>query len=80
MATINRKAKPGASKKRPGRKKSTATATKTKVLSGKTYKHVACSSTKTGAKKLADTARAKGKLARVVAVGKSHCVYVRGAR
>jgi len=78
MATINRKT--GTRKKSPARKKSTATATKTKVLSGKKYTHVACSTTKTGAKKLADTARAKGKLARVVAVGKSHCVYVRGAR
>ncbi|NUO01004.1 MAG: hypothetical protein HUU01_10360 [Saprospiraceae bacterium] len=57
------------------RRKSSGTATKTKVLGGKRYTKVSCSSTKTAAKKSADRIRASGGTARVVKSGTAHCVY-----
>jgi len=63
--------KTGAARKR----RSSTTATKTKVLGGKRYTKVSCSKTKTAAKKAADGIRAKGGTARVVKSGSAHCVY-----
>lgn len=68
--------------RKPRRKKAAAKALpKTKAFNGKNYKKSSCGATKTAAKKTADNARKRGKLARVVKDPKTgkHCVYVRGA-
>jgi hypothetical protein len=71
---------------RPKRKKVAAKKTKKKVVSapaktikinGSVFKHDQCFLTKTGAAAAAKQKRSSGKLARVLKVGKGHCVYSR---
>ena len=69
--------KPGA-KASGRRKKSVAALPARKEFGGKGYTKKACSRLKTAAKKTADSARASGKLARIVSnPAGGYCVYVR---
>lgn len=56
------------------------TVKKTRTFGGKRYSHKMCSTTKTAAKKAAQSYRGKSKKkkARVVKVGSKYCVYTRG--
>lgn len=65
-------------KKTGGRKKKTASAsTDKKKFNGKVFTKKGCSSTKTGAKSIAESARKSGSNARVVKATGGYCVYTR---
>ena len=81
-ATSTRRRKTGA---KAGRKRKTRsvkglTTPDTITISGiGRYKKSTCHKTKTDAKKTAESARSKGRKARVIKSGTGYCVYTRGA-
>lgn len=56
-------------------KKATTGPKKTVKIAGRTYRHKQCSTTKTAAKKAAESHRKNGGTARVLKNGKMYCVY-----
>lgn len=75
MATIGKKRKPGAKK----RKTRTAAPKLTIKIAGVgSFSKNSCHSTKTAATKQAERIRAQGNKARVIKTGKAHCVYKGG--
>ena len=74
MASIGKKRKPGAKK----RKARTTPKMTIKIAGAGSFSKNSCHSTKTEAGKQADRIRAQGNKARVIKSGKSHCVYKGG--
>jgi len=79
-STATRKRKAAAKPKAKKRVSALEGPPKTKKIAGTVFKHDSCYFTKTAAAKHAETERGKGKAARVLKVGRGHCVYTRPAK
>jgi len=78
MATIaKKKRKTGAKKTRKRKVSGTAASGTTMTINGLRFTKKGCSTTKTGAKQIADKSRAAGNNARTIKSGTGYCVYTR---